>query len=240
MRLDGACERKVRMTMRRSMRFAGGQQGLSTDALIEALAGDAAASPARSPRRTLALAVGAGTLVSAIAMLALLGVRPDMATALPTFGFWIKLAFPLGIAIAGLMAFDRLGRPGARAGGGYRVGLAVVAVMLLLAATQLTLAPAGQMRALVMGHTLDHCTALIALLSLPILAGGLYAMRQMAPTRLRLAGAAVGVTAGALSAFVYAIACDETALPFIALWYGLSIALVGLVSALLGPRLLRW
>lgn len=228
------------MTMRQSVRFASGQQGLSTDALIAALAADAAASPVRSPRRTLALAVGGGTLVSAAAMLALLGVRPDISTALPSAGFWIKLAFPFGFAVAGLMAFDRLGRPGAPAGRGYGVGLAVATLMVLLAAVQLALAPVADMRTLVMGHTLDHCTALIALLSLPILAGGMHAMRQMAPTRLRLAGAAVGVTAGALSAFVYAIACDETALPFIAIWYGASIALVGLVSALLGPRLLRW
>lgn len=226
--------------MRQGVPYADQRQGLSTDALIEVLAADAGSSIAVPPRRTLALAVGAGVLVSALAMLALLGVRPDFATAWPTPGFWIKLGFPLGMAVAGLLAVDRLGRPGAPAGRSVAVGGVVAALMLALAAIQLANAPAGHLRALLLGHTVDHCTALIALLSLPILVGGFHAMRQMAPTRLRLAGAAVGVMAGALSAFVYAIACDETALPFIVLWYGAGIALVGAVSALLGPRLLRW
>ncbi|MCG5237855.1 NrsF family protein [Xanthobacter oligotrophicus] len=226
--------------MRDGVRFAGGQQGISTDALIDALAGDLSATPVPSVRRTLALAFAVGSAVSAAAMLALLGLRPDMASALATASFWIKLIFPFGLAVAGLMAVDRLGRPGAAAGRGYAVGIAVAGTMALLASVQLATAPRDAMRPLLLGHTLDHCTALIMLLALPILAAGMYAMRQMAPTRLRLAGAAVGVTAGALSAAIYAIACDETALPFVTLWYGAGIALTGVLGALLGPRLLRW
>ncbi|MDI4655683.1 DUF1109 domain-containing protein [Xanthobacter autotrophicus] len=226
--------------MRDGVRFAGGQQGISTDTLIDALAGDLSATPVRSVRRTLALAFACGSAVSAAAMLALLGLRPDMASALATASFWIKLIFPFGLAVAGLMAVDRLGRPGAAAGRGYVVGIAVAGTMALLASIQLATAPRDAMRPLLLGHTLDHCTALIMLLALPILAAGMYAMRQMAPTRLRLAGAAVGVTAGALSAAIYAIACDETALPFVTLWYGAGIALTGVLGALLGPRLLRW
>lgn len=226
--------------MRDGVRFADGQKGISTDALIDALAGDLGATPAPSLRRTLALAFAAGCVVSAAGMLALLGPRPDMASALSTASFWIKLIFPLGLAVAGLMAVDRLGRPGAPAGPGYAVGIAVAGGMALLASIQLATAPRAAISALLFGHTLDHCTALVMLLALPILAAGMSAMRQMAPTRLRLAGAAVGVTAGALSAAIYAIACNETALPFVTLWYGAGIALTGVLGALLGPRLLRW
>ncbi|MFG1178665.1 NrsF family protein [Xanthobacter versatilis] len=226
--------------MRDGVRFAGGQEGISTDALIDALSGDLSATPVPSVRRTLALAFAFGSAASAATMLALLGLRPDMASALATASFWIKLIFPSGLAVAGLMAVDRLGRPGAEAGRGYTVGIAVAGTMALLASVQLASAPRDAMRPLLLGHTLDHCTALIMLLALPILAAGMYAMRQMAPTRLRLAGAAVGVTAGALSAAIYAIACDETALPFVTLWYGAGIALTGVLGALLGPRLLRW
>lgn len=226
--------------MRDRVRFAAGQEGISTDALIDALAGDMGDTPVPSVRRTLALAFTLGSAVSAVTMLALFGQRPDMATAFFTASFWVKLFFPLGLAVAGLLAVDRLGRPGAEAGRGYAVGIAVTGSMALLATLQLVTAPRDAMRALLLGHSLDHCTALIMLLALPILAGGMYAMRQMAPTRLRLAGAAVGVTAGAISAFIYAIACNETALPFVTLWYGSGIALTGVVGALLGPRLLRW
>lgn len=226
--------------MRDRVRFAAGQEGISTDALIDALAGDISSAPVPSVRRTLAVSFAAGSVISALAMLALLGLRPDMAAALFTASFWIKLIFPLGLAVAGLMAVDRLGRPGAEADSGYGVGIAVAGSMALLASVQLITAPRDAIRSLLLGHTLDHCTALIMLLALPILAAGMYAMRQMAPTRLRLAGAAVGVTAGALSASIYAIACNETALPFVTLWYGAGIALTGVLGALLGPRLLRW
>lgn len=226
--------------MRDGVRFAGGQKGISTDALIDALAGDFSVSPVLSVRSMLVLAFALGSAMSAAAMLALLGLRPDMAFAISTASFWIKLIFPSGLAVAGLMAIDRLGRPGAPAGRGYAVGITVAGTMTLLASVQLAAAPRDAIRPLLLGHTLDHCTVLIVLLALPILATGMYAMRQMAPTRLRLAGAAVGVTAGALSAVIYATACDETALPFVTLWYGAGIALTGVLGALLGPRLLRW
>ncbi|MEP9355401.1 DUF1109 domain-containing protein [Xanthobacter sp. KR7-65] len=225
--------------MREGMRFAG-QKGVSTDALIDALAGDLRAAPATSVRRTLALAFAFGSAVSAAAMLWLLGLRPDMATAFATPAFWIKLMFPAGLALAGLIAVDRLGRPGAPAALGYGVGIGVIAVMALLAVLQLAMAPPEALRPLLLGHTIDHCTALIMLLALPIFTAGMYAMRQMAPVRLRRAGAAVGVAAGALSAAIYAIACDETALPFVTLWYGAGILLMGLLGALLGRPLLRW
>lgn len=226
--------------MRDGVRFAGGQKGISTDALIDALAGDLGATPVPSVRRTLAAAFAAGGVVSVAAMLALLGPRPDAASAFATASFWVKLIFPFGLAVAGLMAVDRLGRPGAPAGAGYAVGIAVAGGMALLASVELATAPRDAVSPLLFGHTLDHCTALIILLALPILAAGMYAMRQMAPTRLRLAGAAVGVTAGALSAAIYAIACNETALPFVTLWYGAGIGLTGVLGSLLGPRLLRW
>lgn len=225
--------------MRRRVGLAAGN-GQSTEALIDALVDDFATAPAVSPRRTLAFFIGAGALVSTAVMLAALGPRHDFSTAVASFHFWVKLLYPLGLAVAGVLAVDRLGRPGATAGRGLVTGAAVVAVMVLLAAVQLADAPHGQTRALLLGHTLDHCTALIVLLSLPILAGGMYAMRRMAPTRLRVAGAAIGVMAGGLSAFIYAVACDETALPFVALWYGSGIAAAALVGALAGPRLLRW
>lgn len=226
--------------MRQGMRFAEGQQGKSTDALIDALVTDFSAAPAVSLRRTLALGLATGGGISIAAMLATMGLRPDFAAALATFSFWVKLLFPLGLALAGILAMDRLGRPGARADAGFLVGAVVIAAMALLATIELGGAAPSGVRDLLLGHTLDHCTAVILLLSLPILAGGMFAMRAMAPTRLRLAGAAVGVAAGGLSAFIYAYACDETALPFVALWYGAGILLAGALGALLGPRLLRW
>jgi hypothetical protein len=62
----------------------------------------------------------------------------------------------------------------------------------------------------------------------------------MAPTRLRLAGAAAGFAAGAVGALVYSVHCPELAAPFLGVWYLLGILIPTAVGALLGPRLLHW
>ena len=77
-------------------------------------------------------------------------------------------------------------------------------------------------------------------LALPILAGGIWAVKAMAPTRLARAGAAIGLAAGSLAAFVYAASCDENGMAFTLIWYGLGIAVPILAGTLAGRRVLRW
>jgi hypothetical protein len=62
----------------------------------------------------------------------------------------------------------------------------------------------------------------------------------MAPTRLRLAGAAAGLLAGGVAATVYGLHCQEMTAAFVVTWYSLGVAASVAVGALLGPRLLRW
>jgi hypothetical protein len=78
------------------------------------------------------------------------------------------------------------------------------------------------------------------LLSLPVLAGGVWAMRGLAPVRLVNAGFALGVLAGSAAAVVYAFHCNESAVPFIAIFYTLGIASSGVLGAALGRVALRW
>jgi len=78
------------------------------------------------------------------------------------------------------------------------------------------------------------------ILSLPALAGALWALRGLAPTRPRAAGLAAGLLAGGLGAFGYALSCTELSPAFVAIWYSLGIALAGALGAALGPRILRW
>jgi hypothetical protein len=77
-------------------------------------------------------------------------------------------------------------------------------------------------------------------LSLPALGATLLAMRGLAPTRLRAAGTAAGLLAGAVGAIGYALHCPEAALAFVAAWYTAGIALAGALGAALGPLVLRW
>jgi hypothetical protein len=83
------------------------------------------------------------------------------------------------------------------------------------------------------------------LLSIPIIAVVpfaviILAVRQMAPTDLRRTGAFAGLVGGSISAAGYALHCVDDSMPFVALWYGGTIALCTLAGAMLGPRLLRW
>jgi len=68
----------------------------------------------------------------------------------------------------------------------------------------------------------------------------LWAIRGLAPTRLRLAGAAAGLLSGAVGALVYCLHCPELEAPFLGFWYLLGMLIPTAVGALLGPRLLRW
>jgi hypothetical protein len=78
------------------------------------------------------------------------------------------------------------------------------------------------------------------MISLPLFAATLWALRGLAPTHLALAGASAGLLAGSLSTMVYALHCPELGAPFIAVWYVLGIAIPTLAGAILGPRVLRW
>ena len=90
-----------------------------------------------------------------------------------------------------------------------------------------------------MGHSWDKCPWRILVVGLPLLAGAVWAVRGLAPTRLTLAGLAAGGCAGGLGAAIYAVACDETSAPFLAIWYTLGMMALALIG-LLGARLLRW
>lgn len=208
--------------------------------LIDELVGDLSPAPRAYVASRLALGMGCGAVLAAAITLMLWGPRPDLATAVTTWPFWMKAAFTGSLAAAGVASVDRLARPGAPARGAAIAASLTVAVMAGLAAMQLAQSAEGASRRLLMGSTAASCPWLIMLLALPVLTGALWAMRLMAPTRLTHAGAAVGLAAGSLAAFIYAVSCDESAAPFVLAWYGLGIAVPTLMGALLGSRVLRW
>ena len=91
-----------------------------------------------------------------------------------------------------------------------------------------------------MGHSAHVCPWNILIIGLPLLAGAIWAVRGLAPTRLTLAGFVAGGAAGSLGALIYGFHCPETAAPFVAVWYTLGMAAVAAVGGVLGARLLRW
>ena len=121
------------------------------------------------------------------------------------------------------------------------IALAVpVVAMWALAAYVLADAEPGERLGLMLGATWAVCPFLIALLSVPVFAATMWAMRDLAPTRLPLAGAAAGLLSGTLGGLVYCLHCPEMAAPFIGTWYLIGMLIPAAVGALLGRHLLRW
>jgi len=210
---------------------------VTTDDLISLLAAKIQAVDTRLPVRRYYLAVLGATAASTLLMAQWLGVRPTLARDLSAPMFWTKEAFCVALSAAGLAAVLRLARPG-RALGWVPGGVAAPLIGIwLVAAGALLAADAPGRTDLFFGQTAGVCPFRIALLSAPVLVAIFWAMKALAPTRLRLAG---GFAAGAVGALVYCLHCPELAAPFLGTWYVLGILIPTIIGALIGPRLLRW
>lgn len=130
-------------------------------------------------RRTAALASGA--FVALISMLALKGLRADIADAIHIPMFWLKIAFPACLLMTSVLAITRLGYPGTRLGY-LGVGLASpVAAIWLVSAASLYESPSSGREALIFGTTWIECVINIVIFSVPALIGALGQPRNWHP-----------------------------------------------------------
>lgn len=213
---------------------------MQTDELIRLLATGLDATPPAAARRRLLRALALSLPLAGLAMALTLGVQEALGEVMMQPMFWVKLTLPAALLSTTGLALSRLARPGAALGRTpVYVALPLLAIWALALAVLLGATPAAR-PALLYGETWQSCPWNIAGLSVPGFACALWALRGLAPTRLRLAGATAGLFAGALGAFVYAFHCPELAAPFIGTWYVLGMAIPAVIGALLGPRLLRW
>jgi hypothetical protein len=212
---------------------------MKTHDLIGLLAQDSPPMPARRLAPRLLGAALAGAVVSALILVAWLGLRP-MDQAMHSPPFWMKAAYTALLALAGLMAAVRLARPGGRVGAALVLAVVAVAWLAMLAMMETMRTPAAGQSHLWLGWTWGICPFRILALALPIFAAVLWLMRRMAPTRLALAGAAAGLFAGGVGATVYGLYCRESAAAFVVVWYSLGILACAALGAVIGRRLLRW
>jgi hypothetical protein len=213
---------------------------MDTDQLIAMLARDPQPVAPGAVRRRYVRALGWGAAGAMLIMMARLGFRPDLATAVMLPMFWVKLALPLSLAVIALVGVARLARPGVALGrAGAAACVPVLGIWALAAATLLAAAP-GERISMLLGLSWSTCPFNIALLSAPVFAGIFWAMKGLAPTRLVLAGGFSGLLAGATGAVVYCLHCPEMSPAFIGTWYLLGMSIPTLAGALAGPRLLRW
>ncbi len=211
-----------------------------SDDLIDRLVADLKPLPPRPVFRRFAIGIGAGTLVAALVMWLWLGPRPDFAEAVGTDAYWMKFFYTLGLSFFALLAVGSLARPGGTARGPALAALGFIVVIALIAGVEFFHAVPAARDRLVFGATANVCPWNIVALAVPVFLGTLWALRGLAPTRLTLAGAAAGLVAGTIGAWVYAFHCDESAATFVAIWYTAGIAAVTALGALLGRYVLRW
>lgn len=213
---------------------------MKTEDLISMMSSGVAPVDRRLPARQMAQALLLGGLGSLLLMLAIYGLRPDLTVMLGVPLFWIKLALPTTLAVGAMLVLRRLVRPGLRVGVRW-AGIALPSLVVWAGgALVLVSAPVAQRLPLLMGISWRSCPFNIALLSVPLFIGIFWAVRGMAPTRLRLTGAVAGLLAGATATMVYCLHCPEMGVPFWGVWYLLGILIPAAVGLLLGPRLLRW
>lgn len=211
-----------------------------SDDLIELLSADLRPAPKLRVARRLLIGVAVGAALSALLTTVTLGLRPDMAQAVEERMFWVKLAYTLALAGLAVWACERLARPAGEARGRLPWLLAPVAILGAVAAWQLALAPAPMRMPMMMGGSSSACPWCILLFAVPPFTGLVWAVRGLAPTRLRLTGVMIGLAAGGAGAAAYALHCCEMAAPFMVIWYSLGVVFSGVVGWLVGPRLLRW
>lgn len=211
---------------------------MKTDDLITLMAQDAPVGLHYG--RALAIALGAGVVLSALLLVASVGLRHNMASVFETARVLFKITVTLVLAVLAARLAMRIGRPGEETRLPALL-LALPAVMVTAAVVaELVALPADAWRANLVGGNALFCLFFVPFLSLAPFIGLFWALKKGAPQNPTAAGAAAGLAAGAIAAATYAWHCPDDSPLFLATWYTVAIAGVTATGALLGRRLLRW
>ena len=213
---------------------------MNTDDLIAQLSTDVPRVRRHSVGWRLGLGLAGGLIASLAIVVAVMGVRPDLSVAMHGFSFWMKWGYTISLSIAAVVVTAQLARPDSARLRWLWLLAIPVALLAGLGGLELLRTPPGEWLAMWLGESWMVCPWRVLTLAAPIFVGLLWSFRRLAPTRLRAAGAAAGLAAGAFAATVYCIHCPEVSAIFVLTWYSLGIVLAALAGALLGPRLLRW
>jgi hypothetical protein len=212
---------------------------METDQLIRTLAADNA-HRARPVGFVLALALLAAAPVSLVMFFAALGVRPDVMTAMHNPFFDLKFLVTLALAISAIAVSLHLSRPEAALRGWAWLLVIPVGLLAVGIGCEMMLPQRLPMMTRLVGHNSRICMTAIPLLSLPLLAAALIALRHGAPARPALTGALAGMLSAGLAATLYAAQCTDDSPLFVATWYTIATAMVAATGALAGSKLLRF
>jgi hypothetical protein len=213
---------------------------MKTDDLIEMLSANVEPVDHRRTVRIIGAAVAAGAAVTVAAAVVALGLRSGLDDVWSFVPVLLKVAFAFALLVPAAIFLIRLARPGGERGTSLALLAFPFVAIVLVAAFSLAMAPSAHWHGMVTGHDWLECVVSIPLIAVVPFALLVWAVRRAAPTDLARTGALVGLVAGCLSAAGYALHCIDDSVPFVALWYGGTIALCTFAGWKLGPRLLRW
>jgi len=212
---------------------------MDTDQLIRSLAADNSYHP-RPVGFVLTLALLAAAPVSLLIFFAELGVRTNVMTAMHNPFFDLKFAVTLALASAAIIASLHLSRPEASLRG-YGWLFAIPAGLLAAGiGGEMMLPQRLPMMTRLVGDNSKVCMTAIPVMSLPFLIAALIGLRHGAPTRPAVSGAIAGMLSAGLAATFYASHCTDDSPLFVATWYSIATAMVTVVGALLGSKVLRF
>ncbi len=212
---------------------------METEQLIRTLAADST-HRARPVGYVLGLALLAAAPVSLAMFLSGLGVRPDVMAAMHNPFFDLKFVVTLALAVTAIVVSLHLSRPEVSLKGWWWLLLIPVGILAAGIASEMMMPQRLPMIVRLIGSNSRICLTAIPLMSLPLLAGALLALRHGATTRPAAAGAIAGLLSAGLAATLYASHCTDDSPLFVATWYPIAIALVAAVGALVGSKVLRF
>jgi hypothetical protein len=212
---------------------------METDQLIRTLAADNV-HRAKPVGFVLALALLSAAPASVAIFFAVLGVRPDVMSAMHNPFFDLKFVVTMALATSAIVIGLHLSRPEASLHGWAWLLLIPAGLLVGGIASEMMLPQRLPMMTRLVGSNSRVCLAAIPLMSLPLLAAALIGLRHGAPTRPAVAGAVAGLLSAGLAATLYAAHCTDDSPLFVATWYTISTALVTAIGALAGPRVLRF
>jgi hypothetical protein len=213
---------------------------MKTEDLITMLNNNVEQVDRRQVVRTVSAALVIAIATALAAAFFILGIRPDLKETSAWTFLILKLGFAAAIAGPTSIYLIRVARPSGERKTSIVVAALPLIVVVILAAMSLVFTPTTHWNEMILGEQWLECLLSIPIIGIAPFAVVVWAVRRMAPTDLVRAGAFAGLAAGAMSAAGYAFHCTDDSLPFVALWYGGTIALCTLAGAILGPRLLRW
>jgi hypothetical protein len=215
---------------------------MTTDELINALSRAPEPVKPNLLSQRLALAIIGGIVLGLIFIKLTFGFRPDIGVAAPVVAMKAGLSALIATFAGGLAI--TLAKPVARGQGKAKRASAplitLVCALLAIGAITLFSTEPGHRFVAFTGGGFPWCIVIIPLAGAPATALLMWALREAAPTRLALAGAAVGAMSGGLGAMVYAMFCPVDSVAFVTIWYVVGIGVASAIGAIIGLKLLRW